>query len=117
MTIQKHWLFLLLAIILEVSGTTLMKFNLENHPALGLAIMFSCLGLSYYALAKATRTLPIGVAYAIWEAAGLVLIVLLGILFLHESLDARKVLGLALIMSGAVIVHHCTGQHSEKVEA
>ena len=69
-----HWLCLLAAIVFEVAGTTVMKLSFGwsfAHAALaGLVIMWIAIGLSYYSLAKATTGLPVGVAFAFWEARG-----------------------------------------------
>ena len=74
-----HWLCLLAAILFEVAGTTVMKLSFGwrfAHAALA--------GLSYYSLAKATTGLPVGVAFAFWEALGLALITLSSICILGE---------------------------------
>ena len=81
-----HWLCLLAAILFEVAGTTVMKLSFGwrfAHAALaGLVLMWIAIGLSYYSLAKATTGLPVGVAFAFWEALGLALITLSSICIL-----------------------------------
>ena len=50
------------------------QFNFGSE--LGLAIMWACIACSYFSLAKATTALPVGVAFALWDAIGLVFILL-----------------------------------------
>ena len=102
-----HWLCLLAAIVFEVAGTTVMKLSFGwsfAHAALaGLVLMWIAIGLSYYSLAKATTGLPVGVAFAFWEALGLALITLSSIYILDEPFS----------LSGALLVHHGTVQDKD----
>lgn len=104
----KYWLFLSCSILLEVAGTSLMKASQASHPLAGLLLMYALLGLSYYFLARAVVRLPIGVAYAFWEGFGLVLIVLVSFLFLGEAVTFTRLLALALVLVGSLLVHHGT---------
>ena len=89
-----HWLCLLAAIVFEVAGTTVMKLSFGwslAHAALaGLVLMWIAIGLSYYSLAKATTGLPVGVAFAFWEALGLALITLSSIYILDEPFSLQR---------------------------
>lgn len=110
-----HWLFLFLAVLFEVFGTSMMKvshsWQFAYGSELGLAIMWACIACSYFSLAKATTALPVGVAFALWDAAGLVLIVLFSVLVLGEQLDIIKGLGLMCVLSGGYLVHRGTDTH------
>lgn len=107
-----HWLWLLAAIMLEVGGSTAMKLShqwLFAHAAqLGLVIMWLCIGLSYYCLARSTTGLPVGVAFAFWEGLGLSLVTLAGFLFLGEEPSLTRLSGLACVLGGALLVHKGT---------
>lgn len=104
----KYWLFLACSILLEVAGTSLMKASQASHPVTGLLLMYALLGLSYYFLARAVVRLPIGVAYAFWEGFGLILIVLVSFLCLGEAMTMTRLLALALVLLGSLLVHHGT---------
>lgn len=110
-----HWLFLFLAVIFEVFGTSMMKvshsWQFAYGAELGLVIMWACIACSYFSLAKATTALPVGVAFALWDATGLVLIVLFSVLVLGEHLDLIKGLGLLCVLSGGYLVHRGTETH------
>ena len=99
------WVYLLLAIGLEVSGTTCMKLSqgfTRTGPSL---LMFVFYGLSLVALTLAVRRLDIGVAYAIWSGLGTGLIVAIGVAWFDEPLPASKAVALALIVIGVAGVH------------
>lgn len=114
-----HWLCLAAAILLEVAGSTVMKLSqgwqFAYANAVGLGCMWGAVGLSYYLLAKAITGLPVGVGFAFWEGLGLTCITLCGVLLLGETLNARRVLGLACVLTGALLVHH--GTESGAVDA
>lgn len=93
------------AIVLEVLGTSLLR-STESFtrlwPSLACLLAYAA---SIVGLAAAVRTVEVGTAYAIWAATGTALIVTIGILFLDESLDAVKALGLVLVVSGVVVLN------------
>lgn len=109
---RKYWMFLGCSILLEVFGTCVMKYSqLEETllpPAAGMSIMYASLAGSYFLLAKAIMRLPIGVAYAFWEASGLLFIASTSVLLLGESLGWQKLAALGLVLLGAFMVHHGT---------
>ncbi len=106
------WLFLAGSILFEVAGTSVMKLSQSAAwfatPAMGMGLMYCLLGISYYCLAKAVVKLPLGVAYAFWEGFGLLLITLVSAFLLHERLDAARLVALALVFGGTLLVHHGT---------
>lgn len=110
-----HWLFLCCSILFEVSGTSIMKvshsWDFAFGSQLGLAIMWGCIACSYFCLAKATTALPVGVAFALWDALGLVLIVTFSVAVLGEQLDFIKALGLLCVLLGGFLVHRGTDTH------
>jgi len=110
-----HWLFLLLSILFEVVGTSIMKvshsWQFSFGSELGLAIMWACIACSYFSLAKAVTALPVGVAFALWDALGLVFIVSFSVTVLGENLDLIKGLGLVCVLSGGFFVHFGTNTH------
>ncbi|NTV68434.1 MAG: multidrug efflux SMR transporter, partial [Chlorobaculum sp.] len=65
-----HWLYLILAIVAEVSGTTSMKFSAGFSKPLPSVLIFVFYALSLTFLTLALRVMPVGMAYAIWSALG-----------------------------------------------
>lgn len=94
------WLYLVLAIIFETSGTTLLKFSngfTVVFPSIGAIISYA---LCFLFLSYALRTINMSVAYAIWGALGILLISAIGMIFLHESVSVIKVASILLIVLG-----------------
>lgn len=94
------WLYLVLAIIFETSGTTLLKFSngfTVVFPSIGAIISYA---LCFLFLSYALRTIDMSVAYAIWSALGILLISAIGMIFLHESVSVIKVASILLIVLG-----------------
>jgi len=85
-----NWLFLIIAGLFEVGfAASLGKARATTGTAatLWMVSFFGCLSLSMYLLYKATQTLPIGTAYAVWTGIGAVGTALVGILFFKEPAD------------------------------
>ena len=99
------YLPLAMAIALEVVGTSLLQRSQQFSrlwPTLGMAI---CYLASFYLLSLALRVLPLGVAYAIWSALGIVLVALIGLFVFHQRLDLPAVIGLGRIVAGVIVVN------------
>jgi len=97
-----HWLLLALAIVLEVAGTTAMKYSngLSNLiPSLLMSLFYV---LSIVALAFALKKIELSIAYAIWAGMGTAIIAMLGIFYFQESVSAMKVISVLLIVVGVV---------------
>lgn len=109
---MRHWCALFIAIALEVSGTSIMKLSHDwafaYAPQVGLLIMWLCIALSYYSLSLATLAMPVGVAFALWDGIGLVLITLCSVLFMNEIITMTKAAGLCCVLAGGLLVHHGT---------
>lgn len=96
------WVYLSIAIAFEIAGTTAMKMSdgmTRLWPALAVVV---CYGVSFTLLARALRTIEVGVAYAVWSAVGTMAIATIGILVFGESIGPSKLLGIALIIAGVV---------------
>ena len=101
---MRSWFYLLTAIFFEVVGTTSMKFATQHAPLLGYLAMYVLIGLSYFFLALAVKRVPVGVAYALWEGIGIVLITAVSVAWLSESLGLAKALGLAVMIVGILLI-------------
>ncbi|MDH1628964.1 SMR family transporter [Pseudomonas mosselii] len=111
---MRSWIYLIVAITFEVIGTASMKLAATHFPVLGHAVMYVMICLSYFFLALAVKRVPVGVAYALWEGFGIVLITLISVLWLGESLGWTKVLGLAVMIAGILLVK--AGTRTKAVE-
>ena len=100
-----HWIYLFIAIIMEVAGTTSMKLSGGFSKILPSISIFIFYGFSFTFLTLALKTLPIGTTYAIWAAAGTALITLVGIIWFGESFNVLKIVSLILIIIGVAGLH------------
>ena len=99
------YLLLALAIVAEVAGTVSLRLS-EGFSKLGPSIVVVAgYGVAFTALSFVLKLgLPVAVAYAIWSAAGVALVAVIGVLFLHEGLNPVMIAGLALIIGGVVLL-------------
>ena len=102
---MKEWLFLIGAIVFETFATSMLKYSEQFTKLLPTTAMIVGYGLSFYLLSHALRTIPIGVAYAIWSALGIVLITLVGVIAFKQVPDLPAYIGIALIMAGVIIIN------------
>lgn len=96
------WIYLGLAICLEVIGTTCMKLSngLTNISyVIGMLVSYV---VCFMLLSLALKTIDMSIAYAIWAALGIVLISTIGIVFFGENLNMIKILSTLFIIIGVV---------------
>ncbi len=105
------WLYLVLAIVLEVSETPSMKWSQGFTQTLPSVLMFLYYGLSLSALTLALKTIDISVAYAVWSGLGTALIATVGVLWLKEPLNTLKFGSLMLIIIGVIGLHLSGSEH------
>lgn len=100
-----HYVFLGIAIVAEVIGTSALKASdgfSKLWPSLIVILGYTA---AFHFLALVLRAVPVGVAYAIWSGVGIVLIAVVGWLFLGQKLDAAAVIGMGLIAAGVVVIN------------
>lgn len=98
------YLYLAIAILAEVVATSALKAAegfTRPRPSL---LVVAGYGVAFYFLSLVLRTLPIGVAYAIWSGVGVALIALFGWLFYRQALDAGAIVGIVLIIASVVVI-------------
>lgn len=100
-----HWLYLGAAILFEVLGTTMLKASDGMTRALPGASAFAAYAVSFWLLSLALRVVPVGVAYAIWAGLGICLIAAIGWVVFGQRLDWPAILGMALILSGILLIN------------
>lgn len=99
------WLYLALAIAFELIGTCSLKSTM-GFTKLGptLLTMFGYT-VAFYFLSLSLKEIPIGIAYAIWSAVGIVIVAIIGYFLYGQALDRPAMIGMALIISGVVIMN------------
>jgi small multidrug resistance pump len=105
------WVYLLLAILLEIAGTTMLKLSggfSKLLPSIAMVIFYA---LSFGTLSLTVRHIDVGVAYAVWSAVGTALIAAIGVLWFHEPVTALKIISLVAIIGGVVGLYLSGGVH------
>ncbi|MEH1770595.1 DMT family transporter [Nostoc sp.] len=105
------WLFLFLAIISEVTGTTCMKLSAGFTQLLPSVSMVIFYGISLTSLTFAIKKIDVSVAYAIWSGLGTVLIATIGILWFKEPANALKIISIGLVIIGVIGLNISGGGH------
>lgn len=96
------WVFLTIAIALEVTGTFLLKLSDGFTKWQWGALSILCYSLCFWALAPALRELPVGLAYAIWAGLGILGATAIGIFYFGDRLALHQYGFIAMILIGAV---------------
>ncbi|HNU10893.1 MAG TPA: SMR family transporter [Rubrivivax sp.] len=98
------------AIVSEVIATSALKASAGFTRLLPSTVTAVGYALSFYLLSQALKTIPVGVAYAIWSGLGIVLISIVGWLVFGQKLDAPTLAGIALIIAGLVVMNLFSGR-------
>src|SRR2546430_17169849 len=104
-------LFLGLAIIFEVMGTTALKFSEGFTKLVPSLIVVVGYGISFYLVSLALKKMDIGMVYATWSAVGTALVATIGVLWFKEPLNMLKVVSLALVIVGVIGLNLSSGGH------
>ena len=99
-----NWVLLILAIAFETVGTSALKAS-AGFTRIGPSLVtLVCFVVSLVLLSMVLKTIPVGIAYAIWSGLGIVLIAAIGWIAFGQRLDAPAILGLVLIIAGIVVM-------------
>lgn len=100
-----NWLYLVIAIVSEVLATSALKASdgfTRPYPSVVVVVGY---GLAFYLLSLTLRTIPVGIAYAVWSGVGVVLISLVGWIMYGQRLDTAALIGIALITAGVIVLN------------
>lgn len=99
------YLFLAIAVVCEVVATTALKASegfTRLVPSLVVVIGY---GIAFYFLSLTLKTIPTGVAYALWSGFGIILVSLISFLLYRQVLDLPAVVGIGLILAGVLVIN------------
>lgn len=106
---MKSWVFLSIAIIAEVVATSALKASNGFSKPVPTLVVILGYGAAFYLLALTLRTIPVGVAYAVWSGVGIVLITAVGWFWFGQRLEVPALIGMALIIAGVVVLNVFSG--------
>ncbi len=97
--------YLGIAIVAQVLATSFLK-SAEGFTRLWPSVIVAVgYGIAFLCLSLTLRTIPTGVAYAIWSGAGIVLVSAIAWIFLGQKLDAPALIGMGLILAGVLVIN------------
>lgn len=102
---NSNYAFLFVAIVAEVVATSFLKGSegfTRLWPALAAVAGYA---VAFYFLSLTLRTVPTGIAYAIWSGVGIVLISIVGAVLFKQHLDTPALIGIGLIIAGVVVMN------------
>ncbi len=104
------YLLLLVAIVAEVTATSALKQSDGFTRPLPTLVTVLGYGIAFYFLSLTLRTLPTGIAYAIWSGVGIILVTAVAWVWHGQRLDPPALLGMALIVAGVLVMNLFSGQ-------
>ena len=102
---MKTYLILFLAIVFETVATSFLKQSGQFTKLVPSIFMLLGYAAAFYCLSIVLKSIPVGIAYAIWSGVGIVLIALIGFFVFKQHLDLAAIIGLALIIAGVVVIN------------
>jgi len=102
---MQQWIYLGIAIVSEVIGTSALNASAGFSRLWPSLVVIAGYAVAFYCLSLALKSIPVGVAYAIWSGVGVALIALVGWVIFGQALDAPAVIGIALIVAGVVVLN------------
>ncbi|MDM1019138.1 multidrug efflux SMR transporter [Acinetobacter sp. VNK23] len=102
---MKNWIFLFVAIIAEVIATSALKSSEGFTKPIASVIVVLGYIIAFYCLSLTLKTIPVGIAYAIWSGVGIVLVTTIAWIVFDQKLDIWGIVGITLIMSGVLVLN------------
>lgn len=102
---MNQWLFLSIAIVSEVVATSALKSSNGFTQLWPSLVVVAGYAAAFFFLSLTLRTIPVGIAYAIWSGVGIVLVTFIAWLVFGQALDVPAIAGLALIIAGVVVLN------------
>lgn len=100
------YVYLALAIILEVLGSSFLKASNGFSKVLPTTLTIVAYVGCFFFLSHALKTIPLGIAYAIWAGVGIVLTAIISVVIFKQSLDFPAIIGITLIIGGVFVMNY-----------
>lgn len=100
-----HWILLMVAIGAEVIATSLLQLTYGFTKLIPSLLVITGYAVSFYCLSLVIKTIPIGIAYALWSGLGIVLVATIAFLVYGQKLDFPAIIGLGFIILGAIVIN------------
>lgn len=98
------YVYLAIAIVAEVIATSALKSSEGFTKTAPSIVVLAGYAVAFYCLSLTLKTIPVGVAYAIWSGAGVFLIAAVGWVLFGQKLDLPAIIGMSLIVAGVAVM-------------
>ena len=105
MNLTYAYIFLVFAIVLEITGTSLVKDTAGFTRWIPSIICLGTICVSYYLMSHVVSVIPVGITYATWSGLGIAAITIIGIFKYQQIPNIPTIVGLILIIIGVFIVN------------
>jgi len=102
---MSSWLYLFIAIVAEVIATSALKSSEGFTRLIPSTVVVLGYGAAFYFLSLVLKTVPVGIAYAVWSGLGIVLVAAIAWIIHGQKLDAWAFVGMGLIISGVAVLN------------
>lgn len=99
------YLYLALAIIAEVIATSALKASEQFTRLFPTLIVVTGYVVAFYLLTLVLKTMPVGIAYALWSGMGIVLVTLVSVVLYRQVPDLPAIIGMGLIILGVIVIN------------
>lgn len=99
------YIYLTLAIIGELIGTTLLKYSngfKELIPSIGCLVSY---GVCFFLFSKSLLNINLSVAYATWSGLGIIAASVISVFIFKESITLWGILGIILVVAGVILLN------------
>ncbi|CAE6783244.1 DMT family transporter [Paraburkholderia haematera] len=96
---------LAIAIVAEVIATSAMRASEGFSRLVPATVVVIGYGIAFYCLSLTLKTIPVGIVYAVWSGAGIVLITLVAVVLYRQVPDVPAIIGLGLIIAGVAVLN------------
>ena len=105
MNLSYAYIFLAIAIILEITGTSFVKDTAGFTKWIPTIICLVTICFSYYLMSHVVSYIPVGITYATWSGLGIAAITIIGVIKYNQIPNTPTIIGLLLIIAGVIIVN------------
>ena len=105
MNLTYAYIFLAFAIVLEITGTSIVKDTAGFTRWVPTAICLGTICFSYYLMSHVVSFIPVGITYATWSGLGIAAITVIGVFKYNQIPNIPTIIGLTLIIVGVVIIN------------
>lgn len=102
---MSQWLYLAIAILAEVFATSMLKLSNGFTRLIPSACSIIGYMISFYCLSQTLKTMPVGIAYAVWSGIGIVCVSLIAWVKFGQKLDLAAIIGIGFILVGVLVIN------------